>query len=63
MVVDVDPERLEEISEALDEDLYLGESEVIEQVGEPVAVDTLADAAAMVDFVKRNPEISSAAMA
>lgn len=55
VVVDVDEERIEEIAEVLAEDYYFGEQEILEDPGEPVAVDTLDEAEALVGFGPRTP--------
>ncbi len=55
-VVDVDPERIEELAEAMEEqDMLFGEQEILDDVGEPVEVATIGEAADMVDFVVRKP--------
>lgn len=56
LVVDVDPERIEQIAEAIDEDMYFGEQELLEDPGEPVEVATLDEAVAMVGFAPRVPQ-------
>lgn len=55
VVVDVDEERLEEISEAISEDFYFGEYEFLEEPGEPVEVASLDEAEALVGFKPRTP--------
>jgi hypothetical protein len=56
-VVDVDPERIEELAEAMENqgDALFGEEEILDEVGEPVEVATIGEAADMVDFVVRKP--------
>jgi hypothetical protein len=55
-VVDVDPERIEELAEVMeDQDVLFGEQEILDDVEAPVEVGTIGEAADMVDFVVRKP--------
>ncbi len=56
-VVDVDPERIEELAQAMEDqsDALFGEQEILDDVKAPVEVATIGEAADMVDFVVRKP--------
>jgi anti-sigma factor RsiW len=54
-VVEVSPERLEEIDEAIDENMYFGEQEILEE-GDVYQVDSLDEAADAVGFKLRVPK-------
>jgi hypothetical protein len=54
-VVEVSPERLEEINEAIDENMYFGEQEILEE-GEVYEVGSLDEAADAVGFKLRVPK-------
>ncbi len=56
VVVNVDAERMEQIAEALDENMFFGEEEVLEEPGEPVEVGSLDEAAARAGFQPGKPE-------
>jgi hypothetical protein len=55
--VDVDPARMEELAQAMEDqgDALFGEEEMLDEVEPPVEVATIGDAADMVDFVVRKP--------
>jgi hypothetical protein len=56
-VVNVDPERIEDLAKAMEDqgDALFGEEEMLDEVEPPVEVATIGDAADMVDFVVRKP--------
>lgn len=56
MVVNVDAERMEQIAEALDESMFFGEEEMLEEPGEPVEVGSLDEAAVQAGFRPGKPE-------
>jgi hypothetical protein len=55
VIVNVEDERLDEISEAIDENLFFGEEEVLQDPGEPVYVGSVDEAAAQAGFTPRIP--------
>ncbi len=55
VIVNVEDERLDEISEAIDENLFFGEEEVLQDPGEPVHVGSVDEAAAQAGFTPRIP--------
>lgn len=50
VVVGVDPQRVEQLASALDQDTFFGEQEVLEQVGEPKQVASLDEAIQLAGF-------------
>ncbi len=54
-VVSFDPARMEEIGAALEEGMYFGEQEILEEVGEPVEAASLDEAEALAGFPVRTP--------
>lgn len=54
-IVDVDPERAEEIAEAIEEDMFFGEEEILEE-GDVTEVASLDEAAALAGFTPRAPQ-------
>jgi hypothetical protein len=56
-VVNVDPDRIEELAQAMEDqgDALFGEEEMLDEVEPPVEVATVGEAADMVDFVVRKP--------
>lgn len=56
VVVSVDQQRVEQIAEALDENMFFGEQEVLEEMAEPTPVASLEEAAALAGFTPRVPQ-------
>lgn len=53
VVVGVNPQRIEQIAKALDQDTFFGERQMLEQAAEPVQVASLDEAAQLVGFNPR----------
>lgn len=53
VVVGVDPQRVEQIAEALNQDTFFGERQILEQAAEPVQVASLDEATQLVGFSPR----------
>lgn len=53
VVVGVNPERVEQIAQALNQDTFFGERQVLEQAAEPIQVDSLDEATQLVGFSPR----------
>jgi hypothetical protein len=56
VVVNADSERMEQIVRALDENMFFGEQEVIEEMAEPMPAASLEEAAALAGFTPRAPQ-------
>ncbi|GAB4472107.1 MAG: anti-sigma factor [Anaerolineae bacterium] len=54
-VVNFDPARMEEIGAALEEGMYFGEQEILDEVEEPVQAASLEEAEALAGFPARTP--------
>jgi hypothetical protein len=55
-VIPVDPERVEQIAQALDKNMFFGEEEMVSEPGEMVMVETLDEAAALAGFMPSMPQ-------
>jgi len=53
VVVGVNPERVEQIAKALDQDTFFGEQQMLEQAAEPIQVASLDEATQLVGFTPR----------
>ncbi len=56
VVVNVDQQRVEQIARALDENMFFGEQQMLEEMAAPIPVASLEEAAALAGFTPRTPQ-------